>query len=166
MNSKDRGQLLQKKDIPGASFGGRRASALTVVVLRHWLLCRGAPSIGKLGELVNRYYYNWRGDREHPLCYIETKFLWILCCGSCYTLAIDISMSMIDDHNELNRLLENTNMEEFELIGSPREQLNHSLQKNTGVRSASTMVRRGWQPKTGVMRNCALELTLARGPSQ
>lgn len=54
MNSNDRGRPLQEEDIPGASLGGRSASALTVVALRRWLLCRGAPTKGKKAELVDR----------------------------------------------------------------------------------------------------------------
>ena len=52
MYSKDRGRLLEEENIPGASLGGHSASTLTVVALRHWLLCRGAPTKGKKAELV------------------------------------------------------------------------------------------------------------------
>ena len=38
-----------------------------------------------------------------------------------YTLAMDVSISMIDDDDELDTILENTNLDEFELNDSPRE---------------------------------------------
>ena len=44
MNSNDQGQPLQEEDIPGASLGGTCASALTVVALSYWVLCRGTPT--------------------------------------------------------------------------------------------------------------------------
>ena len=45
-----------------------------------------------------------------------------LCDSSCYTLFMDHSMSVIDDDNELDRILENTNLHEYELIDLPLEQ--------------------------------------------
>ena len=44
MNSNDCVRPLKEEGIPGASLGGRSAVALTVVALRRWLLCRGAPT--------------------------------------------------------------------------------------------------------------------------
>ena len=40
-------------------------------------------------------------------------------------------MSMIDDDNELNRILEDTILDEYEIIDLPLEQLGDSLQENT-----------------------------------
>ena len=58
--------------------------------------------------------------------------------GSSYTLAMEVRMPVIDD-DELDKTLENTNLDKFKVIDSPQEQLNNSLQENTGVGSASTM---------------------------
>ena len=62
------------------------------------------------------------------------------------------SMSVIDDDDEPDRILENTNLDEFELIDSPREQLDDSSQENMGVGSAPTMdtdSTSGLAPRTG-----------------
>ena len=39
-----------------------------------------------------------------------------LCGCSSYTLVMDLSMPMMDDNNELDRILENTNLDEFEQL--------------------------------------------------
>ena len=36
-----------------------------------------------------------------------------------YTLTVDLSMSVIDDHPELDRILDGTNLDEHELIDLP-----------------------------------------------
>ena len=43
--------LLNEDDIPGASLNGKDPSKLTVVQLRRWLVCRGAPVSGKSQNL-------------------------------------------------------------------------------------------------------------------
>ena len=39
--------MLCEDDIPGASLNGRDPNELTVVQLKRWLACRGAPLSGK-----------------------------------------------------------------------------------------------------------------------
>ena len=84
-------------------------------------------------------------------------------------------MSIIDDDHELDRILENTYFDEYELIDLPMEQLEGSAQENSGVGTAPTYgqygaaprycrtVRRGWHPVKGVQGNFPLELTLSKG---
>ena len=47
--------LLTESDIPGASLDGKHPSELSVVQLKRWLVCRGAPVTGKKPELIQRY---------------------------------------------------------------------------------------------------------------
>ena len=47
--------LLTESDIPGASLDGKNPSELSVVQLKRWLVCRGAPVTGKKPELIQRY---------------------------------------------------------------------------------------------------------------
>ena len=53
MSTSEGGRALREEDIPGASLGGRDASALTIPALR-WLQCRAAPTKGKKAELVEK----------------------------------------------------------------------------------------------------------------
>jgi len=46
--------LLTEDDILGASLKGKHPKELTVVELKRWLTCRGAPVGGKKPELINR----------------------------------------------------------------------------------------------------------------
>jgi len=46
--------LLTEDDVPGASLKGKHPKDLTVVQLKRWLACRGAPLGGKKPELINR----------------------------------------------------------------------------------------------------------------
>ena len=46
--------LLTEDDIPGASLNGKSPSQLTVVQLKRWLACRGAPVSGKKPDLLER----------------------------------------------------------------------------------------------------------------
>jgi hypothetical protein len=48
-------QILDEKDIPGASINGRDPSTLKVPELKRWLQCRNASTRGKKGDLVARY---------------------------------------------------------------------------------------------------------------
>ena len=59
-------------------------------------------------------------------------------CQSNIMLAMDISISMIND-DELDRILENTNLDEFELTDLPREQLDGSSQEELGIGLVPTM---------------------------
>ena len=45
---------LTEDDIPGASLNGKLPSQLTVVQLKRWLACRGAPTSGKKPDLLER----------------------------------------------------------------------------------------------------------------
>ena len=58
-----------------------------------------------------------------------------------FTLVMDCCMSMIDDDDELDSTLENTKLDEFELIHSLQEQLDDSSQEDTcmGIGSAPAM---------------------------
>ena len=55
------------------------------------------------------------------------------------TLAMDISISLIDDDDELDRILQNTNLDKYELTDSSREQLDGLSQEELGVGSPLTM---------------------------
>ena len=80
------------------------------------------------------------------------------------TLTMDISKPMIEDE-ELDRILENTILDEFELTDLPQELLDGSLQEEPAVRSLPPCIQtvcQGWHPEKGVIRNCAWELTIAR----
>ena len=52
---------------------------------------------------------------------------------------MDVSISMIVDSKELDKMLENTNLDEFKLNDSLREYLDGSLQENTGIGSVPNM---------------------------
>ena len=52
---------------------------------------------------------------------------------------MDLSMLVVDDSLELDRILESTNLEEYELIDLPMEQPDDSLLKHTSVRMAHTL---------------------------
>ena len=58
---------------------------------------------------------------------VYVKSAWVcvnkLCGGSFYTSAMDVGMSMIDDDDELDRILENTNLDKFKLFHLLQEQL-------------------------------------------
>ena len=47
--------LLNESDIAGASLGGKDPSELSIVQLKRWLVCRGAPVNGKKPELIQKY---------------------------------------------------------------------------------------------------------------
>ena len=73
---------------------------------------------------------------------------------------------MIND-DELNKILENTNLDEFELpvIGSPREKLDVCCRRAWPLDQLPLPIQivcRGWQPVTEVhvLWNCARESTL------
>ena len=79
--------------------------------------------------------------------------------------AVDTSKSMIDD-NELDRILENTKLDEFEplVIGSPWEQLDDLSQENMAVRSAYAMdSTSGPGPSNRSDAELCLGVGLARG---
>ena len=46
--------LLTEDDIPGALLNGKSPSQLTVVQLKRWLACHGAPISGKKPDLLER----------------------------------------------------------------------------------------------------------------
>ena len=46
--------MLSEDDIPGASLKGRNPNNLTIVQLKRWLACRGAPLSGNKAQLVER----------------------------------------------------------------------------------------------------------------
>ena len=69
-------------------------------------------------------------------------------------LAMDNSMARIDDDDELDRILETTNLDEFKLIESPLEQLDDESQENLGVGPAPTIhvaSTLGLPPRNGSM---------------
>ena len=68
----------------------------------------------------------------------------------------------IIDNGELNRLLENTNLDEFKLpvIASPREQLHDSSQESTLFGSASSM---DTDSSSGVELRSGVDLVNVRG---
>ena len=81
-------------------------------------------------------------------------------------LAMGISISLINGKDELDRILENINLDEFELTDSLQEQLDGSSQEEPALDRLPLWIRTvhwGWHPEKGVMWNCAWELTLARG---
>ena len=55
---------------------------------------------------------------------------------------MDQSMSVIDDDNGLDRILENTNLHEYKLIDLPLEQLGDLSQENTDVGMATESTSR------------------------
>ena len=63
-------ERLEESDIPGASLGGQRPSALTVQRLKRWLACRGASVAGRKAELVERVELyiekGWSDDLVDP----------------------------------------------------------------------------------------------------
>ena len=63
-------ERLEESDIPGASLGGQRPSALTVQRLKRWLACRGASVAGRNAELVERVELyiekGWSDDLVDP----------------------------------------------------------------------------------------------------
>ena len=78
-------------------------------------------------------------------------------------LAVDI---LTYDGHELDRILESTNLDEYEFIDLPVEQHDDSSQVHTGVGMAPTLdtsICRGLQSVEGVQWNSVWELTLARG---
>ena len=50
--------MLTETDIPGASLNGKSPNQLTVVQLKRWLVCRGAPISGKKSDLIERSVVN------------------------------------------------------------------------------------------------------------
>ena len=52
---------------------------------------------------------------------------------------MDLSMSIIDDDQELDRILESTNLDEYEPLNLPMEQPNDLLHELKGVRMAPTL---------------------------
>ena len=48
-------------------------------------------------------------------------------------------MSIIDDEHELSKILESTNLDEYELIDLPMKQSGDLSHKHTGVGMASTL---------------------------
>ena len=80
------------------------------------------------------------------------------------TLTMDLSVSIIDDDHELNKILESTNSDEYELIDLPMKQSGGLSHKHAGVGMASTLdvhVRWGWHHLREVQRYCFRDLTLA-----
>ena len=63
-------ERLEESDLPGASLGGQRPSALTVQRLKRWLACRGASVAGRKAELVERVELyiekGWSDDLVDP----------------------------------------------------------------------------------------------------
>ena len=49
-----------------------------------------------------------------------------LCIGDWYTFIMDLSMSIINDDSKVHKILENTNLDEYELIHLLLEQLGYS----------------------------------------
>ena len=60
-------------------------------------------------------------------------------------------MSIINDIIKIHRILENTNLDEYELIDFPLEQLGDSSQEHTGVESACTF-------RAGICEGSSVEL--------
>ncbi|XP_065903217.1 uncharacterized protein [Dysidea avara] len=58
--------MLTETDIPGASLNGKSPNQLTVVQLKRWLVCRGAPISGKKSDLIERVqcYINYGWDQH------------------------------------------------------------------------------------------------------
>ena len=84
---------------------------------------------------------------------------YILCeqlCASNYYTVRGLSMTIIDDDDqELDRILENTNLDEYELIDVPIEQHSDSTQHNLGVGMApisDTNSTSGLAPRKGGSR--------------
>ena len=57
-------------------------------------------------------------------------------------------MSIIDDEHELNKILESTSLDEYELINLPMKQSGDLSHKHTGVGMASTLDMSGLAPCT------------------
>ena len=75
-------------------------------------------------------------------------------------------MSIIDHDYELDKIIESTNFDEYELIDLPMKQPGDSSYEHTGVRMAPTLDTQrtsGLHPVNGVQRNCVRELTFNRG---
>ena len=64
-----------------------------------------------------------------------------VCISVQYTTTIDLSMLMTDDDHELDRILESTNLDKYELINLPMEQLEGLSHEHTGVKMARNLVR-------------------------
>ena len=77
---------------------------------------------------------------------------------------MDLSVSIIHDEHELNKIIESTNLDEYELIDLPMKQSGDLSHKHTGVGLVSTLdVRRSWHHLNEAQRNCLRDLTLASG---
>ena len=79
---------------------------------------------------------------------------------------IDAERSIINNDHKLDRILESTSLDKYELIDLPMEQHDDSSQKYMGVITAPTLDTRrttGLATVKGVQWNCMQELTLARG---
>ena len=72
---------------------------------------------------------------------------------------------MTDDDSELNRIVQNTNLDKFKLIDLPLEQLVDLLQTNMDIGMAHTIDAKrcqGWHPERGVYWDCSRESILAK----
>ena len=76
---------------------------------------------------------------------------------------MDNSMARINDDNELDTILETTDLDEFELhvIESPLEQLGYESQENLGVGPATS----GLAPHNGSMAELCLVVDPCQGSS-
>ena len=77
-------------------------------------------------------------------------------------------LSIIDNDHKFDRILESMNLDEYECINLPMEQVDDSSQEHTYIRMAPTLDTEstsGLAPceGSGVQRYCFRELTLARG---
>ena len=63
----------------------------------------------------------------------------MVCQLSKIMLAMDISISMIDDEDDLDRILQNTNLDEFEQTDRLQNQLDSLSKEEPSVRLAPTM---------------------------
>ena len=59
------------------------------------------------------------------ICFFNNIFN-LLCVNVWYTSIMDLSVLVIDDEHKVNRVLENTNLNEYEPIDLPMEQLGDS----------------------------------------
>ena len=81
---------------------------------------------------------------------------------------MDLCISIIDDNHEFDRILESTNLDEYEIIDLPMEQPDHLSHELTGIGMPHTLdtgSMSGLAPREGNQRYCIRELTLARGSS-
>ena len=83
-NTQDKAMLmLDENDIPGASLNGREPNELTVVQLKRWLACRGAPLSGKKPELIDRYV---------PVTFSCFISMYLISISVCRCLSLPLSL--------------------------------------------------------------------------